>query len=204
LPYIRISDCASVLDWGCGCGRALRYLLEDVPASHVHGCDIDADAIAWMTQSIAGPSFTRIAPLPPTRYADQSFDLVYGISIFTHLNEATQIQWLGELRRITKPGGIVAVSVLGESFASGELQDAMRDKGFADVISGQSGTFAAYSSADYYRVTYHSSRYIAAQWSQYFEILELIPQGINAHQDLVIMRPKPGAGSSKEAPAIRG
>jgi SAM-dependent methyltransferase len=203
-PYVRISDCASVLDWGCGCGRALRYLLEDVPASRIHGCDIDADAIAWITQSIEGPSFTRIAPLPPTRYADQSFDLVYGISIFTHLNEATQIQWLEELRRITKPDGIVAVSVLGESFAPGELQDAVRDKGFADVISGQSGTFAAFSSADYYRVAYHSSRYVAAQWSQYFEVLELIPRGINAHQDLVIMRPKQQAGSSRQAPAIRG
>lgn len=189
-PYIRIATCESILDWGCGCGRALRYLLEDVPADRISGCDIDADAIAWMKQSIDGPSFTHIAPLPPTPYADQRFDLVYGISIFTHLNEATQMEWLEELRRITKRGGIVAVSVLGESLVPGALKDAMRDRGFADVISTQSAIFAAYSSDDYYRVSYHSSRYVAERWSRHFEILEYIPRGINAHQDLVIMRPR--------------
>jgi len=203
-PYIRIADCASILDWGCGCGRTLHYLLEDVPAGRIYGCDIDADAIAWMRRSIEGPSFTHIAPLPPTPFPDQSFDLVYGISIFTHLNEATQLEWLEELRRITKPDGIVAVSVLGESLSPGELQNAMRDTGFADVISEQSAIFAAYSSNDYYRVSYHSSRYVAAKWSQYFEILEFVPRGINAHQDLVIMRPKGGAGSSRGIPEVGG
>ena len=177
----------SVLDWGCGCGRILRYALEEFPAASLHGCDIDADALHWVRESLPGPSFTRVAPFPPTSYPDEAFDFVYGISIFTHLTEDTQKLWLQELRRITRPGGIVACSVLGEAGAPADIKPQLKRSGFADVLSPQSAEFAPYSNSDYYRVAYHSKKYILDIWSQYLDILEYVEFGINSHQDLVIM-----------------
>lgn len=188
----RFDEFDSILDWGCGCGRVLRYLLEDVPSDRVHGCDIDRDAIAWNRQHVRGAAFTSIPAYPPTPYSDDQFDLVYGISIFTHLDEPTQFQWLRELRRIARPGGLVAVSVLDGSCAPPELMSGIKAKGFADAYSDQGKTFAQFSNHDYYRVTHHSLAYIEQHWSEYFDLLEYSERGINSHQDLVVMRKRQG------------
>jgi SAM-dependent methyltransferase len=186
--YGGIDQFKSILDWGCGCSRVLRYLIQDTAAKGVHGCDIDRDAIAWDRQHIPGAVFTPIQAYPPTPYAENQFDLVYGISIFTHLDEPTQFQWLEELRRITRPGGLVAVSVLGETYAPPDLAPGVNARGFADVRSSQSDMFAQFSDQSYYRVTHHSLAYIEKNWSRYFELLEYDQRSINSHQDLVIMR----------------
>jgi 8-oxo-dGTP diphosphatase len=54
--------------------------------------------------------FSVNGPLPPLPYAESSFDLVYGVSVFTHLSEEHQRAWLPELRRILKPGGLLLLS----------------------------------------------------------------------------------------------
>jgi cyclopropane fatty-acyl-phospholipid synthase-like methyltransferase len=165
----------------------MRYALEDFPAETLHGCDIDRDAISWAMKSIPGPSFTRIAPFPPTSFANEAFDFVYGISIFTHLTEDVQKRWLEELRRVVRPKGIVAVSVLGEAGAPADIKPILERNGFADVLSPQSDEFAPYATDDYYRVTYHSPQYVFDTWAKYMNVLEYVEFGINSHQDLVIM-----------------
>ena len=57
----------------------LRYLLEDVAAARVFGCDIDREAIDWVRANVKGPSFETIPTSPPTLYPDSHFDLIYGI-----------------------------------------------------------------------------------------------------------------------------
>src|SRR5262249_14848680 len=50
----------------------------------------------------------------PLRYRDASFDLVYAFSVFTHLPESLQLAWMGELRRVLRPGGYLLISLHGE------------------------------------------------------------------------------------------
>ena len=45
---------------------------------------------------------------PPLRYEDGQFDLVYAISVFTHLPHDLERAWIDELGRITAPGGLAA------------------------------------------------------------------------------------------------
>ena len=54
---------------------------------------------------------------PPTDYPDLYFDIIYAISVFTHLNEDMQGRWLKELIRITAPGGHIIITVHGSSRA---------------------------------------------------------------------------------------
>ena len=39
------ADVERVLDFGCGCGRTLRWLMESYPATHFYGVDVNMDAI---------------------------------------------------------------------------------------------------------------------------------------------------------------
>ncbi len=177
-----------ILDWGCGCGRVLRYLLEAVPATRVFGCDIDREAIEWLARSATGSSFEDIRPEPPTPYPEDQFDLVYGISIFTHLGEGMQDKWLQEIARVAKRSGVVMVTVHGPELAPRGLRRRLRKKGFAEERSNQASLFAPYANAEYYRTAFHTPAYVERHWARYFELLEYIPRGINMHQDLVIMR----------------
>ena len=117
------------------------------------------------------------------------FDVVYGISVMTHLAEETQFQWLKELRRITRPGAILALSVIGENLRATnmpiELAGQFEQAGFAAQIPSYSNLLAQYSHEEYYQEAYHSLDYIAAHWSRYFEVLECVE---TKYQDIILLR----------------
>jgi len=73
-----------ILDWGCGCGRLSRYLLE-TPAVELTGADIDRDTISWCRQHLSSATFVDLPLHPPSSLKDAGFDLIVGVSIFTHL-----------------------------------------------------------------------------------------------------------------------
>jgi cyclopropane fatty-acyl-phospholipid synthase-like methyltransferase len=104
----------AVLDFGCGCGRTLLWLVQRFPEVQWHGVDVDAEAIAWCRAHFRGAEFETGQPLPALPYADETLDLVYAVSVFTHLNEDFQRAWAAELKRILKPGGMLLLSVYGE------------------------------------------------------------------------------------------
>lgn len=178
-----------ILDWGCGCGRVIGQLMRLLPPEKLHGCDIDAEAIEWDRANLPGPSFTRIEPYPPTPYPDGSFDIVYGISVMTHLAEETQHAWLKELQRIARPDAVLALSVIGRDLRTtrmpASVQTEFDEKGFAAFVPDYSATLADFSHPGYYQEVYHRIDYICSVWSEYFELLEYVETG---HQDLILMR----------------
>jgi mutator protein MutT len=105
-----LHDGAAALDFGCGCGRTLLWFARQFPNVRWHGADVDAESIEWCRSSIPGGVFCVNGPLPPLLYGDGTFDLIYGVSVFTHLSEEHQKAWLPELRRILKPGGLLLLS----------------------------------------------------------------------------------------------
>lgn len=189
--YKPICEINRILDWGCGCGRVIAQLLKLIPPQRLFGCDIDAEAIAWDIDNLSGPEFTRINPYPPTSYADSYFDLIYGISVMTHLDERTQMLWLAELRRIASRDGILVLSVIGETLRSKNMPTAMAGefarKGFVSIVPNYSDLLSEHSHQNYYQEAYHSFDYIASCWSQHFELLEFV---LTKHQDVVILQAK--------------
>ncbi len=187
--YRALADASRILDWGCGCGRVIRPLRRFVPAGKIHGCDIDRAAIIWDRENLPGSTFTRIEPYPPTLYPDRYFDIVYGISVMTHLDEKTQLQWLEELRRITAPGAILALTVIGENLRATNMPASLTEefaaKGFAAFVPGYSADHTESSHPDYYQEAYHKVSYIAETWSRYFEVLQYVA---TKHQDIVVLR----------------
>jgi hypothetical protein len=96
-----LHEFAHVLDWGVGCGRLARHF----PRSHagaLTGCDIDRDNVAWCGSHLAG-RFVDCNMSPPLPFEAASFELIYSVSVFTHLREPMQMKWLEELERVMRP-----------------------------------------------------------------------------------------------------
>jgi ubiquinone/menaquinone biosynthesis C-methylase UbiE len=112
----------SVLEWGCGPGRIIRHLRDFLPGRTLTltGTDCNARSIEWCASHIPDVQFAVNAFLPPLPFADNSFDVTYNYSVFTHLSEASQLAWSAELLRVLKPGGLVICTTHG-NFYSGNL-----------------------------------------------------------------------------------
>ena len=101
------------LDFGSGVGRALRHFTPEASRAEFWGCDIDGSSIRWSVQSLSPPfRFFQIGEVPTLPLEDNSFDLVYAVSVLSHIH-TTWHQWLMEIRRILKPGGVFFATFLG-------------------------------------------------------------------------------------------
>ena len=128
----------SILDWGCGCGRVLRYLLQTDIKAKIFGCDIDGDLIKWCGKNIHNAKFDIVNSTPPLPYEQGQFDFIYGISVLTHLDEKMQMRWLEELNRIMKPGAILLLTVHGRKdhkLLVPEKKKMLYEKGFLFEIT---------------------------------------------------------------------
>lgn len=178
----------SILDFGCGCGRLLNAVSRRLlPAQRLFGSDIDPEAVEWCQAHYARAADVALSPhMPRTLYSDAQFALIYGISVFTHLPEAMQFDWLRELRRISAPGAYLVLSVHGKSHfprLPPEPRRAIEQRGFCHVDFGRTDGLP-----DFYLTTYHSERYIREHWSEFFEVLDVIELAIHNWQDAVVCR----------------
>ena len=183
-----------ILDFGCGCGRVIRFIRPHARSCQLHGCDIDAEAIGWCNQNLGAMAIWSCnPPSVPLDYPENHFDLIYGISVFTHLNEGMQFFWLGELYRVAKPGALLLLTVHGETLATslarqGQLSNArMTQLERAGILfyDGQRGTLKLDGLPDFYQTAFHRKAYITTYWTRYFELLRHIERD---HQDIVILR----------------
>lgn len=164
----RLKDGARILDFGCGCGRTMKWMIESHPEAAFYGCDIDREAIHWCRENLPQGWFFVNAKTPPLDFESRCFDAVYCFSVFTHLNEPMQDAWLAELRRILKPDGVLIVTVHGGN-AAARLSESdravLRSRGFLHKTSRKMSGLLP----DWYQTTWHSQRYILDKLSALFE-----------------------------------
>jgi len=67
-------------------------------------------------------TFNVIGFEPPTGYNANQFDMIYAISVFTHINVEQQEAWLQEMHRILKPQGVFLFTTHGNHFLSKLLE----------------------------------------------------------------------------------
>lgn len=110
-----IGEFDALLDFGCGCGRVTRRW-KDLPGK-VHGSDYNPNLASWCAEHLGFGDFRANGAEPPLPYEDDTFDFIYSFSIFTHLDEPLQIPWMRELARVVRPGGLLLITVSGETRA---------------------------------------------------------------------------------------
>jgi SAM-dependent methyltransferase len=179
----------TMLDWGCGCGRTIRHLPQHFPGA-VHGCDIEAEAIAWVDANLDFVRAITSGGLPPLPYDDGAFDLIINHSVMSHLDEAYQDAWLAELARVLSADGILILTVHGafsQAFWAKHLpqDDPLREERIAamyrevdlhGIYFMRDDSWAA-DFPSFYQNTFHAPWYVFEHWSRYLEIASYIPRG---------------------------
>ncbi len=106
-----------ILDWGCGPGRVIRHLPSVIGnGCEYYGTDYNEQSIEWCSKNLPDIKFNKNSLEAKLPYADDFFDVIYGISIFTHLSEPLHFDWYSELFRILKPNGIMFLTTQGDNF----------------------------------------------------------------------------------------
>lgn len=124
-PHIDASAYEVVFDFGCGCGRVARQLIQQrpVPRRYV-GIDLHAGMIRWCRENLAsraeGFEFQhhdvanynfnpgRSKPdVLPFAVDDHGFTLVNAWSVFTHLTQSQTGHYPNECARILRPDGVL-------------------------------------------------------------------------------------------------
>ena len=85
-----LKDFKNILDFGCGSGRVMMWFAADVAGISLSGTDIDAEAISWCKNNLPFAEFSVNKGVPLLEYDANSFDLIYLVSVFTHINEEMQ------------------------------------------------------------------------------------------------------------------
>ena len=125
LPGVEAERYDSVFDWGCGCGRLARQLIQQNPRPRRYlGIDLHRGMVEWCQHNLAphapgfefrhhdvfelgfnpGPEKERWLPFPAE---DAGFSLAIAWSVFTHVNEDQAVRYLHEMRRILRPDGLL-------------------------------------------------------------------------------------------------
>jgi SAM-dependent methyltransferase len=106
----RLDPAARVLDVGCGPGTITVGLAARVPGGEVVGIDVAGDVLAAARQEAdaAGQRNVRFeaGDVYHLGYADASFDVVHAHQLLQHLADPAAA--LREMRRVARPGGLVA------------------------------------------------------------------------------------------------
>lgn len=177
--------CGRVLDFGCGCGRVIRHL-RHLPAE-LHGCDSNPVAVEWCHEHLPFARFAVNALETPLDYDANSFDLVYALSVFTHLPERLQSFWMGQMRRVLKPGGVLFVSLHGDALR-GKLTRTER----ADYRAGRLVVRGRDLVGTNHCAAFHPPAFVRGAFAEGFEVLDHAPEGAtgNPPQDAWLLRKK--------------
>lgn len=157
-----------LLDFGCGAGRLLRQILDWAEIAEVHGSDLDEPMVTWARANLSPP----VAGIelngfdPPLAYEDDYFDVVTAFSVFTHLG-TNWADWLLEVRRVLKPGGILIASILDQSCAQ-----SLTEVPYEEDAVGMSIWAYANPEIPYVNVL-HSHWWLREHWGRAFEILSI-------------------------------
>jgi SAM-dependent methyltransferase len=193
-----LSAHSRILEFGCGCGRIMRWMEELGETRTLVGTDIDARAIEWADANLKFARFDVNEGVPPTRYEDGEFDLVLNHSVFTHLDEHYQNLWLDELQRITAPDGVLVLSIHGDHafrFSEQQLEPGCRQQREWRAVLEQRGilfiaddSYVGSAFPDFYHTAFHAPWYVFEHWSRWFDILAFLPRSSLDFQDQIVLR----------------
>ena len=208
-----IESVRSVLDFGCGCGRLLRWFQAGLPECDLVGADVRHASMQWCRDNLKG-TFLASGTEPPLDLPDDSADLTVALSVFSHLNREQSIAWMKELARVTKRDGLILVSTHG-AFALGvtmrsanhqalldipvdevpEMIRSLSKEGFLHRVASTEMRRRADGVADDYGEAFLTEDFARTQWGRVAEVVGCVPVALNMFQDVYALRPLPSGSS---------
>jgi SAM-dependent methyltransferase len=161
----------AILDFGVGCGRVSRHW-RAIEGPSFHGTDYNPELVRWCADNLGFLKVERNEPQPPMRYPDDSFDVIYAISVLTHLPVTMQVAWMGEFARVLRPGGRLLVTVHGRAtiphMLAGEREQFERGEAVVRYGNAPGSNLC---------VTYHPRSWFEANLTAGLDLLTVIEGG---------------------------
>lgn len=211
---VRLEEDAQVLDFGCGVARQILQLTRTYPNAHAFACDVVPENVQHIQRYFPTVQAYVNNFDPPLKYAENTFDLVYSVSTFSHFSLVDARLWLTELRRVMKPNGLLCLTFNSYSSMRHELRRGRRLNQTEDQLKSNGCWFdvneerwikakAEAAVAPFGAYTLGETRptgnmYLSPEYARTFmeeggmEFLAHAPGMIDRMQDLIVLR-KPAA-----------
>jgi SAM-dependent methyltransferase len=187
-----------IMDFGCGAGRTLRHFMAEAEsgATEVWGADIDAASVDLLNETVNPPlHVVRSGYMPGLDLEAGSFDLIWSISVFTHLTD-NALPWLCELHRLLAPGGLLIATYMGRwtsELLAGEPWD--EDRVGCNVLRHN------HPAADGAPLTMMSDWWLRQHWGRAFDVIGIEPNVHNQSWALLRKRDVPVSVEMLQAPS---
>ena len=164
----------NILDWGCGPARLLIHLPK-ILHSHklnIYGTDYNPRTIKWCKEHLKNIHFAQNLLSPPLEFQSNKFEVIYSLSVLTHLSKQSHFDWINELNRLLKPSGILILTTHGDYFRNILSEDEKRiyDTGNLVVRDQINEGRRGY-------VTFHPPQFLRSELFKGFNILKHIDNG---------------------------
>jgi SAM-dependent methyltransferase len=189
-------DLKRVLDFGCAAGRMLRFLPRH-DQSEYWGVDIKARHIAWCQEHLSPPFFFAASTtFPHLPFEDDTFDLVYCGSVFTHISDLADA-WLLELRRVLRSGGLAYVTIHDEHSIE-MLFERYPERGLTKMLHRlDAETGAVTELRSFFSIgieprahVFYNNAYLVEKWSRFVDVVSVTPRAMD-YQTALLLRKRP-------------
>jgi SAM-dependent methyltransferase len=196
-----------LLDFGCGCGRLLRFLRGLAADHEITGSDVNPDHVAWCRAHLAPVRFSKNGLRPPLERPTGTLDGIWSLSVFTHLDDDLGSEWRAELTRVLAPLGVLILTLHGETALGRAESDptlaarlGWKPEHLRTVRARLQASGTAYvpyegislssaNAGENYGLHYATERHVRALWSTpSLELVDYRPGGLRGWQDVAVFR----------------
>jgi len=206
---IELESLERVLEFGCSNCRILRHFIDRPERVSLWGTDIQAKKVFWAMENLTELNLIVNSIAPPLPFCDGYFGLIYATSVFTHLvNYHTA--WVAELARVIRPGGYAYLTFHDEICIKKHITDSLtgtstknweynltrdiRENGLEEKVIRFDFDFlicgSYYGGKTAQSNVLMSGRYISKITEQFFERIDVIPDGHSNWQTVYLFRRK--------------
>lgn len=184
-------------DFGGASGRVARHMAIAHTVPNVMVADINREHTNFVTEVFEGRiKAFQSSSVPHLPLEDQSLDLVSAYSVFSHI-ESFDETWLLELRRILRPGGILAITANIDNFQRVDetwpvFTGISRHPGFDTALLGkplqQDRLIVRWrQDRSYSSVVFLSKAYVERRWFGFFQEAKII-HSMLPYQTFVVLK----------------
>ena len=172
-----------VLDFGCGPGKVLRHFLDEAGRAEFEGCDIHRPSVEWVERHLNPPVRAFVnEESPPLPRPDGGYDLIWAMSVFTHLADGS-LDWLLELHRVLDEDGLLVATTLGRAMWESREGVPWDEDTIGMAVVGHGEPWDAGGP-----VTYMSRWWLEDHWGRLFDVVDVREGEAPGEHTVVLLR----------------
>jgi alkylated DNA repair protein alkB family protein 8 len=109
-----LEDNKIILDAGCGNGKYIKYMIENLKMKQIYGIDYSCEFIKLCSEKFNNSNIIfKEMNITNLNFPNNHFDYIISIAVIHHLNPENRIKMIKELVRVVKNNGLILISAWG-------------------------------------------------------------------------------------------